>query len=388
MNNITTQTLSFQGRRETNQDCYSILEIQPNIIFLAVADGMGGVAGGKKASETVIKCCEIIIKDKFKTDKSPDLKQLLRKIFFESQNAIKKEIQKNAELNGMGTTLTCVLIMGDKFVWGNLGDSRIYYFSESKLKLITKDHTHIQEYIDEKEAPLTQSMVDNYGNFLTRSIDGGSDEPDIFPEILEHKKIKKGEAFLLCSDGLVDNKAKDNTIFLRNIIIGTKDLKEAAKVLVEGAFKNGSTDNITVVLLEKGSIRRKKINLNQVNADRPSFRSNTRVNKRKNNNISKVFIGLFILVLAAIVMVLINKKLVPGFEITLHKNESSQNHKSPPQKISGNNTEVKSKGENSVGPKLTKDSTKNIVDSLKTSEKLKDEKQKKELNKKSQKKKS
>lgn len=259
MLDVQTYSLSLEGRRENNQDSFSDLKLFPNLFFIAVADGMGGVAGGKQASESVLKCCEKIIKEKYKENKITDLKQLLRKIFYESQKTIREEIKKKPELNGMGTTLTCVLIIDDKFVWGNLGDSRIYYYTNSELKLITKDHTHIQEFIDENKAPLTQSMIDSYGNYLTRSIDGGTDEADIFPEDSEFSTLKNGEGFLLCSDGLIDNKAINNASILKKYIIGTKDLKDAATKLYNMALENGSTDNITVVLLEKGKIKRKKI---------------------------------------------------------------------------------------------------------------------------------
>jgi protein phosphatase len=308
MNNIRTKTLSSKGRRENNQDSYLELKLDPDIIFIAVADGMGGVAGGKKASETVIKCCERIIVERFKEDKTPDLKQVLRKIFYESQKAINEEIKKNPELNGMGTTLTCVLILDDKFVWGNLGDSRIYYYTNSKLNLITKDHTHIQEFIDENKAPLTQSMIDNYGNFLTRSIDGGTDEPDIFPEDSEYKRLKDGEAFLLCSDGLIDNKAQDNTSVLEKYIIGTKDIVEAATKLKDMALENGSTDNITVVLLEKWKIKRKKINFLETKVPlKPAIKYQTPL-KRHFSDLSKI-LGILSSILVVVILFLIGNKI-------------------------------------------------------------------------------
>ncbi len=307
MNNVKIKSLSFQGRRETNQD--SFLEINPdneNFVFIAVADGMGGVAGGEKASHTVIDCCEKIIREKFKEDKTPDLKQTLRKIFFETQKRIKEEIQKDPELNGMGTTLACVLIHGDNFVWGNLGDSRIYYYTNSQLNLITKDHTHIQEFIDENNGPLTQSMIDNYGNFLTRSIDGGTDEPDIFPEDSEFNTLKDGEAFLLCSDGLIHNKAVDNTSLLEKFIIGTKNIEEAATKLKDMAFESGSTDNITIVLLEKGKIKRKKISHLGKQITTPKKIQHKQVSKKHYNKVSAILGIMLTIVVLSIFLIFFN----------------------------------------------------------------------------------
>lgn len=305
MKNVKIYSLSFQGRRENNQDSYLELTLDPDIVFLAIADGMGGVAGGKKASDTVIKCCERIVNATFGEKGTVDLKQALRKIFFEAQKTIKEEILKNPDLAGMGTTLACLLIKGDKFVWGNLGDSRIYHYSESKLKLITKDHTYIQEFIDENKGALTQSIIDKYSNFLTRSIDGGSDEPDIFPVAKDCNIIQDAEGFLLCSDGLIINKANSDFEFLEKIILRTKNLETAAERLKEFAYINGSSDNITVVLLEKGKLNRSKLPLTL-----PSPKQVAKKKKKYFSNHNRI-LGLIgftaIAVLVAIVSIVYNK---------------------------------------------------------------------------------
>lgn len=266
MDDIKTFSLSFKGRRENNEDSY--IEIRPNsrAVFIAVADGMGGTAGGEKASRAVIECCRNIIEEKITTDKLPDLKQILRKIYFESQVTIRKIIKDHAELNGMGTTLACLLIFDNKFVWGNLGDSRIYRISDSGIKLITKDHTHIQDFMDEPDRHLSKSMIENYSNFLTRSIDGGNDEPDIFPETEDSLEIQKGECFFICSDGLITNKAETSPAEFYEIILGSKTIEESVRNLINTAFNKGSSDNITVILLEKGHLdRNKSIKINPKN---------------------------------------------------------------------------------------------------------------------------
>ncbi len=266
MGNIKIHSLSFKGRRENNEDSYLVLRLEPEIIFAAVADGMGGAVGGKTASEAVIKCCKKVIEDRFSKKVEVDLKQVLRKVFLESQRTIRESIKKEPLLKGMGTTLTCVLIQKNKFAWGNLGDSRIYHLSESKINLITKDHTHIQEFLENHEGIISNKILNSYGNLLTMSIDGGSDEPDIYPETEEYLNFNEGEYLLLCSDGLIINKTNNDSDIFKKIVKRTENIKAGTELLINTAYRAGSTDNITVILIENELVLKcKSISDNVIN---------------------------------------------------------------------------------------------------------------------------
>jgi len=330
-NDIKTFASTFQGRRNCNQDSFLILEENPNIVFIAVADGMGGVGGGEKASNLVIECCKKIIKDSFSTDGKDNegklsLKQILRNIFIEAQKTIREEIQKNPNLNGMGTTLSCVLIEGDKYVWGNIGDSRIYHFNGSELRLITKDHTYVQEFLEKNNGQVPRDIVKNYSNFLTRAIDGGNDEGEIFPDDTEYLELKDGEAFLICSDGLILDKSEDNSNLLKNFIIGTNNLEEASKKLIKMAYESGSTDNITVVLLEKGSIKRNKVIKEKTKYYGTNYGMKPKTGKSKKykvipNKIS-FYLGSMIILLSTLIFILIyQKNTLKNNQILLNSNQ-------------------------------------------------------------------
>jgi len=266
MKKIDYYSLSFIGRRGSNQDSCLVTKPSKNSLFLAVADGMGGVAGGQIASKVVIETAQDVLKEKFKGEVQPNqLKETLIRIFFLSQKAINDKISEDTELNGMGTTLTCVLILDDKYVWGNLGDSRIYWFTKSNLNQITVDHTHIQEYTDTVGTDVSEEIIKNYSHYLTRSIDGGSDEPDIFPDVISYETLKDGDALLLCSDGLILDKVIGNDEKFKSYLLGTKKLKDAAENLVASAYNDGSNDNITIVLSSYGKLRRKKQKLKKYN---------------------------------------------------------------------------------------------------------------------------
>ena len=262
MNKIDYYSLSFVGRRKINQDSCVVLKPSSNSIFLAVADGMGGTTGGEIASKTVLDTAQRILTEKFKADVKPEhLKNILIQIFQSAQTDISNKINEKLDLQGMGTTLTCVLILDDKFVCGNIGDSRIYWYNDSELKQVTVDHTHLQEYVDKAGRDVAEKIIEKYSHLLTRAIDGGNHQPDIFPDAMPFDTLTKGDAFVLCSDGMILDKSRGSEINFKNYLIGTKKLKHAAEKLVSFAYSEGSDDNITIVLCTIGKIKKHKMKL-------------------------------------------------------------------------------------------------------------------------------
>ena len=245
--------ITFIGERYENQDDVLVLTLPNDIYFFAVADGMGGHQGGQIASKEIIKVIKEEIQSAFNQDvETQDLKTILNDIFTLSQQAIKEIINKEPSLSGMGSTLTCLLIYRNNYVWGNIGDSRIYKVMSDGLHQITVDHSAIEEMKKESTGPIPEGIIKKYGNIINRCIDGGDDEPDLFPEndyaILDNNV----QGFLLCSDGLIPDRIEPNLKPLENIIRGTRNLEQASKNLVAHAFHSGSTDNITSVLVSTG----------------------------------------------------------------------------------------------------------------------------------------
>ena len=262
MINIKTTGYSFIGRRKNNEDNYSIFHPNKKTCLVLVADGMGGTEGGEIASKLVIDKAEKIITEHCSQDKisSKNLKQIIEEIFSEAQKVVASKINESQELMGMGTTLCCILIYENAYVWGNLGDCRIYFLSNGSINQITEDHTFIQAFINEHGYPIPKYIQDK-SNLITRSINGGSDKPDIFPLGNEFEELAEGELFLLCSDGLItDKSAIDNSIF-SDYIFGGENIDKSAKYLISNAFHEGSTDNITVVIVLNGVYKRKKIRI-------------------------------------------------------------------------------------------------------------------------------
>lgn len=294
---------SVKGRRENNQDSCIVLSPSDDSAFVAVADGMGGVQGGEIASKAVIDSCKKVLKETFAKELKPNqLKEVLLKIFIRAQVEIRKKIQEDPGLTGMGTTLACALILKDSYVWGSLGDSRIYFLSDDRLSLITKDHTYIQDYLDKNiDKPVPETVLKNYSNFLTRTIDGGQDEPDIFPDVLPYEKLPKNSILMICSDGLILDKSINSESIFYTSIVGSKTLDEAGEKLVKTAFDNGSTDNITVVLIEYGAVKRKKI-------PPPKLISSANLASKNNNkarNFGAKITGLLSLIVFGLIVIMV-----------------------------------------------------------------------------------
>ena len=127
---------SIDGRMDYNQD--RIFQSKKDGTFiLAVADGMGGAGGGEIASQIVIDTC----RERFELfSNSPDpgsLEKEITELVSLSQQRIRERYTKEADLKGMGTTLTIVLGAAEEYVVGNIGDSRTYLLSGGSLKQLT-----------------------------------------------------------------------------------------------------------------------------------------------------------------------------------------------------------------------------------------------------------
>ncbi|MFW5835539.1 MAG: PP2C family protein-serine/threonine phosphatase [bacterium] len=261
MNKPKTYFLSEKGRREYNQDACTVFS-SGELTLLALADGMGGHNGGEIASKVVIETCKEVIRKAARNSPIPGkMRGILEELYLRGQEAIRKHIEENPSLTGMGTTLSCVLLLEDCYVWGNIGDSRVYHFNGSRLKQITVDHSYLEEYRQEHGDNIPE-FVKARSNVITRSISGDHDQPDIFPLDKPCEKIKWDEGFLICSDGLILEKCENETDWMAAIISGNENLEKAAKQLVRKAYEMGSTDNISVILYEQMDFERQELEEN------------------------------------------------------------------------------------------------------------------------------
>ena len=222
--------------RTINQD---IPLERPNLY--AVADGMGGHAGGEVAARVAVETLE----EAFERAPTSDG---LRVAFSEANSAIWRESQANLDLRGMGTTLTAVALVGgpdghDVLTLGNVGDSRAYLFSEGRMVQVTDDHSLAEERMRHGEMTEAEAAIHPQRHILTRALGVSSEvEADMW-----ELHLRTGDRLLLCSDGLSNEVGTDE---MAEILGAVDDPEEAAHRLVEVANEHGGSDNITVVIVD------------------------------------------------------------------------------------------------------------------------------------------
>lgn len=191
---IVTAGLSKVGGRKANQDCYGA-EAGDNGGCWAVADGLGGHAGGETASrmavETVLQRCRQAL---------AVTAGLIGDCFRDAQAAIVQKAAENYELAGMRTTMVLLVADAQNAVWGHVGDSRLYWFRQGKIIQQTRDHSVPQMLADAGKIRPEDIRGHEDQNRLTRAIgQAGELRPTIpaapFP-------VQAGDAALLCSDGV------------------------------------------------------------------------------------------------------------------------------------------------------------------------------------------
>ena len=250
--NIRFAGKSIQGRREYNQDRI-LFKSEGDCFIAAVADGMGGYSGGEVASRIVAELCERKF-EAFAASPRPDLiEKMLLGIVEESRAAIRIKAHEQTELKDMGTTLTVAAGCAGEYVVGNIGDSRTYLIDASGIVQLTRDNSFVQEYKSKyPDGEVEDSVLRNMSNALTRSLSGGDHEMDIYPGGNRRFTLEKGAVLLLCSDGLIIDKVGDVSAQLLKIVRRAGSPAKAANALIDWAYVNGSSDNISVILAYEG----------------------------------------------------------------------------------------------------------------------------------------
>ena len=210
----------------------------PNLI--AVADGMGGHAGGEVASSIAVnalfKLQPLLADENIDGESKEDL---FLNITHEIDNQILEKSKSNPNLSGMGTTLTALNISGENLELLHIGDSRCYRYRGNKLEQLSYDHTVMQELLDQGRLTPEEVIDHPQRSLLTQALMGDS---GIDP-ILVSYEIKKGDQYLLCSDGLT-NVLSDYEI---SKIIEANENDQVVPALIAEVRAKGAPDNITII---------------------------------------------------------------------------------------------------------------------------------------------
>ncbi|ALE07537.1 serine/threonine protein phosphatase [Arthrobacter sp. ERGS1:01] len=208
--------------------------------YLAVvADGMGGHAGGDVASASTVLDLIHLDHDGHEADAGAHLADEIQ-----TANSLLSElVHVNPKLAGMGTTVTALLLSGERLAYAHIGDSRAYRLKDDVFEQMSTDHTFVQRMIDEGRMTEAEAEVHPHKNVLMRVLG----DVDASPELdLKYFDATVGERWLLCSDGLNFVRAE----MIEEVIRHTKSLGAAADTLIELTLAAGSPDNVTVVVFD------------------------------------------------------------------------------------------------------------------------------------------
>jgi serine/threonine protein phosphatase PrpC len=215
--------------------------VSPQLI--AVADGMGGHAAGEVASRIAVEVLQSLLPSLVSVDIDEDsVEDLLMHSLHSIDSEISLVTDEEIEKRGMGTTLTALLIRDKYISLLHVGDSRCYRLRGNSLEQLSNDHTVIQELLDQGAISPAEAVEHPQRSMLTQALRG---DGDVTP-VLQMYEIKKGDRYLLCSDGL------SGVLTEKEIKIGLKksDKDEAAKFLVDATYVNGAPDNVTVLIAD------------------------------------------------------------------------------------------------------------------------------------------
>ena len=271
---IDVAALSDKGRvRQRNEDHYFVARggrhvttlltnVPPEDIpsqaaetcyVMIVADGMGGHAGGEVASRMAIATLMNIILHApdwiLRLEDDEHAHRVIQRAADRCQQihkALQKKGRLDPDLEGMGTTMTAALSLGDDLFVTQVGDSRAYRFRAGTLERLTRDQTQAQRLADEGVISQQDVARHRLRHVLTNAL--GGFQRNVRVDI-KRWKLADGDRLLLCTDGLTDMVDDDH---IAEVLAREAGSDETCRLLVESALANGGNDNITVVLARYG----------------------------------------------------------------------------------------------------------------------------------------
>jgi len=248
--------ISFAGltdvgrKRERNEDNYRILEENDLMIL---CDGMGGLNAGNVASQTAVDTISDLLRsgnDKklnaifadLPTSYLSEIKNIIGAIRLANKRIFNKTATIENREGQMGTTVEVVQFTKNHIIIGHVGDSRVYRLRNYKLEQLTKDHSWINELLQDNE--ITKEEAENFRarNVITRAL---GVKPNVKIDIIIDD-IQVGDFYLLCSDGLTG--PVNDKLITQIMTERPTTVEKISEKLIKTANQNGGHDNITVAL--------------------------------------------------------------------------------------------------------------------------------------------
>jgi protein phosphatase len=281
---ICLKALTHVGKvRANNEDTFSVcadlaaadwaptdgyIPLGPSGSLVIVADGMGGAKAGEVASTLAVECIRRHFEDHpLPLDGTGEEKcAFLKAAISEAASRLMERVESDPETIGMGTTVVLLWLIGGKAHIAWCGDSRGYVFHpERGLRALTKDHSYVQELVDQGKITPEEAFDHPDSNLITKGL--GDIDADASADSLIYD-VTEGDVFLLCSDGLCGycrDALVEDILYARLC-----DLDACRDQLLEAALQAGGHDNITIALLATLPDK----------ADKPHIRLATRIRRK------------------------------------------------------------------------------------------------------------
>ena len=216
--------------------------------LLVVADGMGGHAGGERASALAVETLNTYLLNtmhwlfRLEEHREQDFEQDLKAALNECDKAIRAEASAIPQERGMGTTITMAYLIQPRMYIVHAGDSRCYLLREGELRQLTTDHTIAEAFVEAGVLQPDEANTSRWSHVLWNVV--GGNEQKLKP-IVYKGELARGDVVLVCSDGLTRHVSNDE---LAEILDTSPTASNACERLVEAANDAGGTDNISVVV--------------------------------------------------------------------------------------------------------------------------------------------
>lgn len=232
---ISTSGGSCKGAgRKQNNDRYVIELIDKENILLAVCDGMGGHPAGDIAAEDIVEC----LQDHEEGIAHPSA--FLGQAVANAESVIMERVEKKPDLTGMGATVTAVIIHKEMICWIHIGDSRLYLLRNGALRQITRDHSFLQDFIDEGKLTPQEAAVNPMAHVLDQCVgcaDAGPDSGSF--------ALVAGDVILLCTDGVYRSLGEEA---IKRTLSPAQEATDQVDSLLDKTLQAGTRDDATVVV--------------------------------------------------------------------------------------------------------------------------------------------
>lgn len=231
--------------RTSNQDAFAVID---HTGLWAVADGMGGHAGGGVAAQTAISTVQAqaaFAQEQLRSGSVSPI-EVLTALINRAHEAILARARAQPKLKGMGTTLVLLMVIPDQTSMAyvtHIGDSRAYRFRAGILTPLTKDHSLIEKYLERGILTPETAKTHPERHVLTRALGvTATANPTI-----AGCAMQEDDLVVLCSDGLT--KMLEDQDIQHVLCAGDRSPVSACDRLIAAALDRGGEDNVTVVVV-------------------------------------------------------------------------------------------------------------------------------------------